>query len=153
MLKKPLFWGIATLICLICTVGLRLAMDRQTVDYVEVSVVVKNSETRYSKVGKSRMSTKVVTVEYMGKTRKLENVHSSAAYIRGKTVKAYLSNNKLYANVEGITSTTPLAKLYFVFLFSNFGLVIIWLSLWESARKAKKLSAGQPLQNSGNNLQ
>lgn len=152
MLKKPLFWGIATLLCLVATVGLRFAMERQTVNYVEVSVVVKNSETRYSKVGKSRISTKVVTVEYMGKTRKLENVHSSAAYIRGQTVKAYLSNNKLYANVEGITSTTPLAKLYFVFLFSCFGLGIIWLSLWQSARNAKKLANGQQLQDSKNNL-
>ena len=52
-----------------------------------------------------------------GKEYKLQNVHGLAGYYKGRTVKALLSNDKLYANVEGIKSTSPMAIIFFGFLF------------------------------------
>ena len=37
-------------------------------------------------------------------------IHSLSGYSEGRTDKAYLSNGKLNANVEGVNTFTPLRK-------------------------------------------
>ena len=54
-------------------------------------------------------------VKYDGKEYELQNVHGFSGYYKGKSVKVLLSNEKLYANVEGIRSTTPVVIVYFIF--------------------------------------
>ena len=68
----------------------------------------------------------------------LHNVHGLAGYYKGKSVKAFLSNNKLYANVEGIKSTSPIAIVYFIFLFGTFAMVMA-SATYMSKIKEKKL--------------
>ena len=47
---------------------------------------------------------------------------------------ALLHDGKLYANIEGITSTTPVAMVYFVFLFGSFAMVCVSVTLFSKAR-------------------
>ena len=64
-----------------------------------------------------------------------------------RSVTAYLANGNLYANVEGITSTTPVAMLYFAFLFTTFALLVgIPFSL---DREKKKLARAQERPRTG----
>jgi len=62
--------------------------------------------------------------ELLLKTYDLGNAHSAYEYPKGKVVKAYLSNGKLYANEEGVKTSTPIATIYFVFLFGSFGMLM-----------------------------
>ena len=63
-------------------------------------------------------------MEYEGREYELQNVYNSYSYMPGRVTTAYLHDGKLYANVAGITSTTPVATVYFVFLFASVGMVI-----------------------------
>lgn len=127
--KAGLLWC-AFVVCLIATVGLWFAVNKQDVKYEEVEVFVLSSETKQLK----NRSTGAyydfyeITVEYNGGTYELENAHNTYQYPVGSTVKAYLANGgKLYANVEGVSSSTPLATVYFVCLFGSFGLFFVAL--------------------------
>ena len=59
-------------------------------------------------------------------------------------VTASLSDGKLYANVEGITSSTPVAKVYFVFLGGSFVLLMVaatYSSKYSQQKKAEMAAA------------
>ena len=128
-------------ICLAATVALRIAMDRVDVSYTEVQATDVSSRTVQRRVNGSTMTTYDVVVSYMGKEYDLKNAHNAYSYRQGQSVTAYLANGKLYANVEGITSTTPVAMLYFAFLFGTFGL-LIGIPFYLD-REKKKLAAAQ----------
>ena len=116
-------------------------MDRVEVTYREVKATVVSSRTVQRRVAGSTMTTYEVVVSYMGKEYDLKNAHNAYSYRPGQSVTAYQANGKLYANVEGITSTTPVAILYFAFLFLTFGLLIgvpFYLD-----REKKKLAAAE----------
>ena len=60
-------------------------------------------------------------------------------YVPERTVKVYLYNGKLYANIEGVKTSSPVATLYFVFLFATFGMVLgfpIYLSKQREKSRA-----------------
>ena len=113
MKKKAVICSIITVLCIVAAVFLRFAMEDTNPEYTEVKATV---------------------VEYEGQEYKLKNTHSSAAYIPGKEVTALLHDGKLYANIEGITSTTPVAMVYFVFLFGSFAMVCVSVTLISKAR-------------------
>ena len=139
--KKAVLLWLLVPVCLVITVALRIAMDRVEVDYKEVQATVLSSRTVQRRIAGSTMTTYEVRVSYLGREYDLKNAHNSYSFRQGQTVTAYLSNGKLYANVEGITSTTPVAILYFVFLFGTFGL-LIGVPLYLD-REKKKLAAAQ----------
>lgn len=116
---------IITVVCLILTVVFWFLMNKVEVDYEEVTAIVTDtsSKTVVNKKTGSRTTFYEVKVKYEGKEYELQNVHGLAGYSEGKNVKALLSNGKLYANVEGIKSTSPVAIIYFIFLFGTFGMV------------------------------
>ena len=127
MKKKILaIWG-AFVLCVAITVGLWFAMNKAELNYTEVEVKVLSSETKRLKNKKNGNSYDFyeVKVEYEGKEYELGNVHSAAGYYKGMAVKAYLSNEKLYANIEGVRTSTPVATVYFIFLFGSFGMLIL----------------------------
>ena len=103
-------------------------------EYTEVKATVVSSDNIVRKVLGKRQTQYEVVVEYEGQEYKLKNTHSSAAYIPGKEVTALLHDGKLYANIEGITSTTPVAMVYFVFLFGSFAMVCVSVTLISKAR-------------------
>lgn len=141
MWKKSILLALVTVLCLGITVFLRFAADNADREYTKVEVTVLTAETRYKKVGRSSQRYYEITVRYQGKTYDLENAHETYSYTPGKQVKAYLSDGRLFANIEGVKSTGPVATAYFVGLFATFGLVIATASVWSSERKKNRENA------------
>ncbi len=126
-MKKQIviLWSVFV-VCVIATVGLWFAMNNTNPEFEEVQVTVVSSETKQvvnRKTG-SRTNFYEVKVRYEGEVYDLGNPHSAREYPEGKRVKAYLSNGKLYANEEGVKTATPIAKIYYVFLFASFGMLM-----------------------------
>lgn len=141
--KVAIMW-IITAVCLVLTVVFWFLMNKAEVNYEEVTAVVTSTSTKQvvNKKTGSRTNFYEVKVKYEGKEYELQNVHGLSGYYEGKSVKALLSNEKLYANVEGIKSTSPVTIVYFVFLFGTFGMLIL-SSMYTSKAKAKKKEAQQ----------
>lgn len=142
--KSPLgliLW-LATLACLVLTVVFWNLSRNQNIEYDEVTAVVTSASTTevVNKNTGSRTPFYDVKVRYEGQEYSLENVHGLAGYSEGRSVKVLLSNGKLYANVEGITSTTPISIVYFVFLFGTFAMLMI-AATYSSKQSAKKKAA------------
>lgn len=140
-MKKVYVCGIITIICIVATVLLRGPMANAELDYTEVSarVVSSGSSTTTIRSGNTRssMTTYDIYVSYMGQEYKLRNAHNSYSYREGSTITAYLSNGKLYANIEGIRSSTPVAYAYFTALIGSFVMFFITICLWANAAQRK----------------
>lgn len=140
MKKKAVISSMITVLCIVAAVILRIAMDKVDVEYTEVKAAVVSSEERVRRIyGKSQKYYEVI-VTYEGKEYELQNVYNSYSYIPGRETAAYLHGDKLYANVAGITSTTPVATVYFVFLFASVGMVIVTCTFWSKARQESMAS-------------
>ncbi len=141
-MKKVWICGIIMVICIVAAVLLRGPMDNADIDYTEVKVQVVSSETKETdiKVGNSRstMTTYDIVVSYQGQNYDLKNAHDSYSYRKGATVTAYLSNGKMYANVEGVQTSTPVATAYFVALIGSFVMFFITICLWANAAQQKR---------------
>ncbi len=141
MKNKMLWLWLLWIACVAGTVGLWFMMNKVELKYDEVDVKVISSTTKRLKNKKNGNSYDFyeVKVEYNGKTYDLENAHNTYSYPKGKKVKAYLANDKLYANIEGVKTATPTATIYFIFLFASFGL--LFFNCYISAKeKQKKLN-------------
>lgn len=134
--KVAIMW-IITAICLILTIVFWFLMNKTEVKYEEVTAIVTNTSTRevVNKNTKNRTTFYEVKVEYNGREYELQNVHGLSGYYKGKSVTALLSNDKLYANVEGIKSTSPVAIVYFVFLFGTFGMLMLSATYMSKAKQ------------------
>lgn len=123
--KIALMWGITGL-CFCLTVVFWFLMNKTEVKYETVTVVVTHTSSRevVNKNTHHRTTFYEVKVEYEGKEYELQNVHGLSGFYEGAKVKALLSNKKLYANEEGIKSTSPFAIIYFIFLFGTFGMLM-----------------------------
>lgn len=141
-MKKVIACGIITIICIVATVLLRGPMANADVEYQEVKVTVISAEKKETtiKVGKtsSDMTTYEIVVSYMGENYDLKNAHDTYSYRQGSTVTAYLSNGKMYANVEGVQNSTPVATAYFAALIGSFVMFLITMCLWANVAQQKK---------------
>lgn len=141
-MKKVWVCGIITIICIVATVLLRGPMANADVEYTEVKVQVVSSETKETtiKVGNSHseMTTYEIVVSYNGKNYDLKNAHDSYSYRQGSTVTAYLSNGKMYANVEGVQNSTPAATAYFAALIGSFVMFFVTICLWANVAQQKR---------------
>lgn len=133
--KKVIILWIAFVVCIVATVALWFGMRNAKPEFEEVEAVVLGTKTEQviNKNTGNRTNFYKVEVEYDGKEYNLENVHSLVGYTEGRKVKAYLYDDKLYANEEGVQTSTPIATIYFIFLFGTFGLLMI------AASKTSKL--------------
>lgn len=140
--KAGLLWC-AFVVFLIATVVMRFMMDAQEIEYEEVEVRVLDAVTTQVRNRSTGTHTDFyeVTVEYNGESYKLENVYNTYQYPRGATVQAYLANNgRLFANIEGVSSTTPIAYAYFVCLFGSLGLLFAAAVYSGKAKQEKAAS-------------
>jgi len=139
MKNKAILMWIITGVCLILTIVFWFLMNKTEVSYEEVTAIVTSTSTKevINKNTKNKTTFYEVKVQYNGKEYDLQNVHGLSGYYKGKSVTALLSNDKLYANVEGIKTTTPVAIVYFVFLFGTFGMLML-SATYMSKAKAKK---------------
>ena len=138
MKNKTIILWLITAVCLVLTIVFWFLMNKVEVDYEEVTAIVTDTSTKtvVNKKTGSRTDFYEVKVKYEGEEYELKNVHGLSGYSKGRSVKSLLSNWKLYANVEGIKSTSPIAIVYFVFLFGTFGMVMI-SSIYMSKAKTK----------------
>ena len=115
-------------------------MNNAEIKYEEVTAVVTDTSSKavINKKTGSRTTFYEVKVNYDGKEYKLQNVHGLSGYFEGKIVKALLSNGKLYANVEGIKSTSPVAIVYFIFLFGTFGMLMLSATYMSKVKQKKQ---------------
>lgn len=141
MKMKARITGIITLLCFICTVALWFATNNQNVEYEEVEATVLSAKDVTRRVKKTTITHHEIKVQYEGETYELENAYDSWSYTRGEQITVYLSNGKLYANVEGVETSTPIAIVYFVFLFLSFVMLIVWLTCRGNYRKMLKGTA------------
>ena len=122
--SKVILMGVGFFVCLVLTFVFRYLMDHQNLEFEEVQVRVVSADSERVKVktrySSSNITNYIVKVRYEGETYELENVHGLSGYREGATVKAYLANGKLYANVEGVNTSTPVAYGYFGFLIASF---------------------------------
>lgn len=139
MKNKTVIMWIITVVCLVLTVVFWFLMNNVEIHYEEVTAIVTDTSSKnvVNKKTGSRTTFYEVKVKYGGKEYELQNVHGLSGYYKGKSVKALLSNGKLYANVEGIKSTTPIAIVYFIFLFGTFAMLII-SAIYTTKSKPKK---------------
>lgn len=139
MKKKAIILWCVFSVCLIATVVLWFAVNAQKIEYEEVEVRVLSAELERHNGGVWGSSTRnKVMVDYKGETYKLENSHN--LYPQGGIIKAYLANNgRLFANIEGIKTSTLIAKVYFAFLYISFGLLMVSAAysghIWEKSKK------------------
>ena len=144
-MKKVYACGIITIICIVATVLLRGPMDNAELDYTEVKAMVVSSGTSTTtiKAGTSRstMTSYDIYVRYDGEEYKLKNAHDSYSYREGAFVTAYLSGGKMYANVEGVRTSTPIAYAYFTALIGSFVMLFATLLLWANAAQQKRRAA------------
>ena len=149
-MKKVLALGILTIIFIVATVYFRIEMDNADLEYTEVKALVVSSET-IKKTVKSGYSTSTITeyeivVRYEGKDYDLINAHNSYSYKEGSTVTVLMSNNKMYANEEGIRTSSYVGTAYFVGLIGSFILFMVTLCVWaqvaQNRRRAKKAAKG-----------
>ena len=121
-------------ICIVLLVGIaptRIAMDRAaTPDYEEVQVTVVSSET-----------TQVVNKKTGSKT----DFYDVKVSYNGQVYD--LINDKLYANVEGIETSTPMAKAYFVCLIGGFVMLIVAASAQSKYSQQKKAAKAAEANN------
>ena len=148
-MKKVWALGILTIIFIVATVFLRKNMDNAELEYTEVKATVVSAET-VRKTIKTGYSTSYQTeynivVHYQGKNYDLINAHDTYSYREGSTVTVYEANGKLYANVEGVRTSSPAGIAYFVGLFGSFTLFMATACVWSQVaqnrrRERKKLS-------------
>ncbi|MCM1181955.1 MAG: penicillin-binding protein [Roseburia sp.] len=137
MKKKAVITWIIFVICVIATIGFRYLSDNEQVEYEEVTARVVSAEkkTVRNRSTHSTYTSYEVKVEYDGKEYDLKNAHS-AYYRQGETITAYLSRGKLYADVEGVQSSTMLFYAYFAFLV---GSVVMFGVALNNTIKAKQM--------------
>ncbi len=142
--KVALMWGL-TIVCFILTVIFWFLMNNQNISYEEVMATVTNTSSRevVNKKTHNKTTFNTVMVKYEGKEYELHNVHTLTGYYKGKSVKALLSNNKLYANEEGIKSTSMVAIIYFIFLFGTFGMLMLSATYTSKLKQKKKELGGE----------
>lgn len=108
--------------------------------YEEVQARVISSETKQLKNKKngSTYNFYEVKVEYNGETYDLKNAHSAYEYTKGKKVKAYLANGKLYANIEGVKTSSPIGIIYYIFLLGSFIMLFVASITTSKMSQSKK---------------
>ena len=84
------------------------------------------------------LTTYKIVVSYNGKNYDLKNAHDSYSYRQGSTVTAYLSNDKMYANVEGVQNSTPAAIAYFAALIGSIVMFFVTICLWANVAQQKR---------------
>ncbi len=138
MKKKAMLMWILFVVCVLGTVGLRYLSDREDVEYEEVTVTVLSAQERVIENRKtnSSITSYDIAVEYEGEEYALKNAYNVYQYHIGSEVTAYLSRGSMFANIEGVQSSTPLFYAYFAFLVASF--VMLGVAINESVKAKRK---------------
>ncbi len=125
-------------VCVITTLVLRYFLERQDVEFEEVTVTVVSAEKKELENRKTNTTLTIndVKVEYEGEEYALKNAYDVYMYPTGKEVTAYLSHGKLYANIAGVESSTLLYYVYLAFLIASF--IMFGVAINESIQARRR---------------
>lgn len=144
-MKKVGILGILTIVFIVATVFFRIKMDNSELEYTEVQATVVSSDTIHKRVKIGNSSTDVteykIVVHYGGKDYDLINAHNSYSYREGSTVTVLMANGKMYANEEGVRTTSFVGTAYFVGLIGSFILFMVTLCVWAQVAQNKRRQA------------
>ena len=127
------------------TVAFYVLSHNQHLSYkvVRVNVISVDIKNPLNKIDKDK-----VVVEYNGKSYEVENLMTNETlkyhtYLSSqKPADAYLANGRIFANVDGIRSTSMIGMIYFVFLFGTLILIFTTAILIGCVVEAKKREKG-----------
>ncbi len=138
--KKAILMWLVFIVCVISTITLRYISDSEQVQYEEVpaTVISAQKKTLKNRSTGSTYTSYEVFVEYDGEEYELKNAHSAYEYPSGKKITAYLSRGSLYANTEGVQSSTPIFYAYFAFLVGS--VVMLGVAINASVQSKVKKS-------------
>lgn len=139
--KLSIISGVLLVVFFVMAVAFYVLSNNQHLSYevVEVNVISAHSANPLSKTDSDR-----VVVEYNGKNYEVENLRTNETlkyhtYLTTKKpANTYFSNGKIYANIEGIRTTTVIGTIYFVFLFGTLILIFTTAILVGCVVEAKK---------------
>ena len=138
MKRKVMLMWILFVVCVITTLVLRYFLERQDVEFEEVTVTVVSAEKKELENRKTNTTLTIndVKVEYEGEEYALKNAYDVYMYPTGKEVTAYMSHGKLYANIAGVESSTLLYYVYFAFLIASF--IMFGVAINESIQARRR---------------
>ena len=138
MKRKVMLMWILFVVCVITTLVMRYFLERQDVEFEEVTVTVVSAEKKELENRKKNTTLTIndVKVEYEGEEYALKNAYDVYMYPTGKEVTAYLSHGKLYANIAGVESSTLLYYVYFAFLIASF--IMFGVAINESIQARRR---------------
>ena len=138
MKRKVMLMWILFVVCVITTLVMRYFLERQDVEFEEVTVTVVSAEKKELENRKTNTTLTIndVKVEYEGEELALKNAYDVYMYPTGKEVTAYLSHGKLYANIAGVESSTLLYYVYFAFLIASF--IMFGVAINESIQARRR---------------
>ena len=138
MKRKVMLMWILFVVCVITTLVMRYFLERQDVEFEEVTVTVVSAEKKELENRKTNTTLTIndVKVEYEGEEYALKNAYDVYMYPTGKEVTAYLSHGKLYANIAGVESSTLLYYVYLAFLIASF--IMFGVSINESIQARRR---------------
>ncbi len=138
MKRKVMLMWILFVVCVITTLVMRYFLERQDVEFEEVTVTVVSAEKKELENRKTNTTLTIndVKVEYEGEEYALKNAYDVYMYPTGKEVTAYLSHGKLYANIAGVESSTLLYYVYFAFLIASF--IMFGVAINESIQARRR---------------
>ena len=138
MKRKVMLMWILFVVCVITTLVMRYFLERQDVEFEEVTVTVVSAEKKELENRKTNTTLTIndVKVEYEGEEYALKNAYDVYMYPTGKEVTAYLSHGKLYANIAGVESSTLLYYVYFAFLIAS--LIMFGVAINESTQARRR---------------
>ncbi|MCI8267391.1 MAG: penicillin-binding protein [Lachnospiraceae bacterium] len=138
MKRKVMLMWILFVVCVITTLVLRYFLERQDVEFEEVTVTVVSAEKKELENRKTNTTLTIndVKVEYEGEEYALKNAYDVYMYPTGKEVTAYLSHGKLYANIAGVESSTLLYYVYLAFLIASF--IMFGVAINESIQARRR---------------
>ena len=138
MKRKVMLMWFLFVVCVITTLVLRYFLERQDVEFEEVTVTVVSAEKKELENRKTNTTLTIndVKVEYEGEEYALKNAYDVYMYPTGKEVTAYLSHGKLYANIAGVESSTLLYYVYLAFLIASF--IMFGVAINESIQARRR---------------
>ncbi|MBE5922904.1 MAG: hypothetical protein E7271_00360 [Lachnospiraceae bacterium] len=143
--KLSIVSGILLAVFLLMAVVFYVLSYNQHLSYkvVQVNVISVDIANPLSKIDKDK-----VVVEYNGKNYEVENLMTNETlkyhtYLNSqKPADAYFANGRIFANVDGIRTTTVIGMIYFVFLFGTLILIFTTAILIGCVVEANKREKG-----------
>ena len=113
MLERFLWLFLVLMLCL--NVFLWFQVANSTVPYTNETLTVTDTKTVFKPGSGFNKSEYKVFVDFKGEKTELENLRGRR-YSKGMNVNTYIYKDRVFADIEGVKTSTSLANIYFISL-------------------------------------